>query len=115
MTRGKSIVVQQYDQATGQTTYRFLVDEEALTAANEWIARNRGRLPAPNEIGMVMPEFVIHITEDGEISASTTETLEIYCEIDSKGTIAVPREEIAAFMEIVMKWGRISADATRLP
>ena len=112
MTRGKIIVVQQYDQATGQTKNRVLVDAEALTAADEWIARNRERLPAPNEIGMVMPEFVIYITEDGDLNASTTEVLEIYSEIDSKGTIAIPREEIEAFMRIVMEWGRISDGAT---
>ena len=112
MTSGKVIVVQRYDRTTKQTVNRFLVAPEALAAAREWIARNRKLLPPPNEIGMVMPEFVIYITDDGDLRAPTTEVLEIYCEIDSHGTIAIPREEIAAFMQIVDEWGSSSADAT---
>jgi hypothetical protein len=112
MTTGKVIVVQRYDRTTRQTVNRFLIAPEALAAAQEWIARNRKLLPEPNEVGMVMPEFVVYITDDGDLSAATTEVLEIYSEIDSHGTIAIPPEQIAAFMQIVDKWGVSSADAT---
>jgi len=106
MKSSEVIVVQQYDQKIGTSRNTFLVDPEALRATHEWIARNRPRMPAPQEIGMVMPYFVIYVTNEGDLNAPTTEVIDIYTEIDSEGTIAIPREETDTFAEILRKWGR---------
>jgi hypothetical protein len=102
----KVIVAQQYDVTAGIARNTFLVDAEAVKAADEWITRNKDRMPPPEEIGMVMPYFVVYGTVDGDLEAPTTERIEVYREIDSHGTIAIPWDEIEEFTRILTKWGQ---------
>lgn len=106
MKPSKIIVVKQYDVTTGIETVTYLTDAKALKKAEDWISRNKKRMPEPDEIGMVMPEMVIYITEKGDLDASTTEIIDIYHEIDSKGTISIPQHEIDAFEQILEDWGK---------
>jgi hypothetical protein len=106
MKGSKVIVVEQYDSKTGLTTHTFVAAPKGVEAAEEWITRNRPRIPPPQEIGMVMPVVVVYVTVDGDLDAPATDRIEVYNEIDSHGTIAIPQEDIDQFTGIVRKWGQ---------
>lgn len=105
MNATKVTVVEEYNPATRSTSRSFLVHAEAIHEIDEWLARNRHLIPPQEEIGMVMPNFVIFLTENGDIDALTTVRIDVYHKIDSYGTIAITLEEIEKLAQIVEKWG----------
>jgi hypothetical protein len=106
MNATKVTVVEEYNPATRSTSKSFLVDAEATQELDEWLARNRHLIPPQEEIGMVRPRFVVFLTVNGDLDAPTTVRIDVYHQIDSHGTIAIPLEEMEKLAEIVKKWGK---------